>query len=361
MQTEVLSITSSEGYRRSTDRAAQVLREGGLVAFPTETVYGLGVSAVLPDAVERLRQVKGRSASAPFTVHIGRREQALSFLGDVSPMAYRLMEAAWPGPLTIVFEVDDPLQTEVGKEKGAAFVEQVYTEGSIGIRFPACEATCDLINALGDVVLASSANRSGDPPPINASQVLAALDGDVDVLLDGGPTQYGQASSVVRVNRQGWTLLREGVLQARTISRLAMTNILLVCTGNTCRSPMAEGLLKHLLAQKLECSVEDLPSRGYRVFSAGTSGFDGSPATPEAVDALKERGIDLSDHRSSSLTREMIEQAQHVWTMTEMHRAAVVQMAPHCEKAVQVMGGEESIEDPIGGSLELYRNVSGSD
>ncbi len=362
MAIEVLNVTSEQNLRESVRKAGEVLRSGGLVALPTETVYGIAASADNSDAVARLRALKGQRSHGPFTVHIGRHSEAERFLNRTSGLERRLIARGWPGPLTLVFDVPDPGRSPIMEGRDAAFISRVYYSDpagggtTIGLRYPDCPVTCDTIIRSECVVVASSANRSGQPPPTDAEGVLAQLENDLDLLLDSGPTKYGGASTIARVRDHRAEIIRQGVLEERTLRKLATTNILLVCTGNTCRSPMAAGLLKASLAEALGVEVSELENNGYRTLSAGTATVSGWSATPEAVAAMKEKGIDISDHRSTTLTRDMVEQAQVILTMTRGHRSAVLRLGAGSDEQCYLLSDGRDIEDPIGGDLAVYKS-----
>lgn len=360
MATEVLNVTSEQSHGDSVLKAGKVLRSGGLLAFPTETVYGLAASAEHPDAVARLIEVKGRAEGGPFTVHIAKRSEVNRFVNKPPGVARRLMARGWPGPLTLVFEVDDPASAAICSGKDPGFVGRVYhrdtqrERSTVGLRFPDCPLACAVITAAGCVVVATSANRGGQPPPTDAAGVLEQLEGDVDLLLDAGATRYQGPSTIAHVQEHRVEIMRRGVLDDRTVHSLSKNNILLICTGNTCRSPMAEGLLKTLLAEQLGCDPSELEERGYKITSAGTAAIDGAPATPEAVRAMKEKGIEISGHQSSALTAEMVRQSQTILTMTEAHSQTVERMNTDHRANCHLVGGDGNIQDPIGSSLDVY-------
>ena len=177
--------------------AAAVLRGGGLVAFPTETVYGLGADATTPRAIERLNAVKGRPPEKPYSLHIYTAEQVQAYVKAVPPAAQRLMARCWPGPLTLVLPADGG--------------------GTVGFRLPSHPVALAFLRACGVPVAAPSANRSGAPPPTDAAEVMAALDGDVDCVLDAGPTQLGRESSVVEIVGDRVEIRREGALSREAI------------------------------------------------------------------------------------------------------------------------------------------------
>ncbi len=325
------------------------------MVLPTETVYGLAASAEQAAAVRRLRALKRREEQGPLTVHIGRREAADGYVPAVSGAGRRLMTRGWPGPLTLLFAVDHLAGVHVLQGREPGLQERIYYRGTVGLRYPDCRVACDVINEAGCVVVASSANRAGAPPPTAADAVEDALGGHVDVLVDGGKTRYGGASTIVRVTDGVPEIVRRGVIDERTVRRWASNSILIVCTGNTCRSPMAEGLLRALLATHLGCAHEDLEARGYRVVSAGTAAADGMPPTPEAVQVLAERQVDISGHRAVALTTEMIREAQVILVMTEAHRQAVLARDSQSADKVHLLGRDCAIEDPIGASPAVYQ------
>jgi protein-tyrosine phosphatase len=358
MVAELIDLHPDSPNQAQTRRAAQALADGALVAFPTETVYGVAANAAIAEGVQRLRDLKGRGPQQPFTVHIGRRSDCEDFVPDPTPMGRRLMRKGWPGPLTLVFQVGDPTQTKAHGVLSKPGVESIYQDTSVGIRFPDHPVAAALLAGADAPIIASSANLAGEAPPTDAASIREELAGKIDLILDGGPTRYQRSSTVVALNGNGYRVVRSGVLDERTIRRLATVTVLFVCTGNTCRSPMAEGIFKQMVAQKLGCPVDDLTERGIIISSAGTLGINGGRASKEAIEVSGGRGIDISGHTSHGLTVDLIRQATYIYTMGNHHRDVVRSLSPQDAERALPLDPNEDIADPIGGTREDYARVA---
>lgn len=357
MGTEIIKTGDPSGATDAIAAAADVLRRGGLVAFPTETVYGLGAIATSSDAVRRLRAVKQRSADQGFTVHVGSNEAAGRFVLKLPALGKRLMRRAWPGPLTIIVPVDEPGETPVMAGRDSDAASAMFYDKSVALRYPDAPIAGALLRAVEDPVIAASANPAGLPPPRTAGEILESMDGQIDIILDGGETKYAKASTIVRLTGVGYELIREGVLDDRVVKRMATMRVLFVCTGNTCRSPMAEGLAKQAFARRLNCNVADLAKHSVEISSAGSFGGAGA-AAEHAVTVMANRGIDIAGHRSASLTAEQVKQADHILTMTETHREAVINMVPSATERTSRLIKNRDVRDPIGGTLDEYERCA---
>jgi L-threonylcarbamoyladenylate synthase len=200
-RTRVLVAARAVADDSSVVEAAAILRAGGLVAFPTETVYGLGALVRDERAVQGIFVAKGRPAAVPLIVHVRDREQSLRFVSAMSTEATVLAERFWPGPLTLVLA------------RSARVPDAVTAGGStVGVRAPAHPVALALIEALGDGIAAPSANRYGGLPPVRADHVMKALEGRIDAVLDGGLCTGGLESTVVDATVSPMSVLRRGAV-----------------------------------------------------------------------------------------------------------------------------------------------------
>ena len=328
-------------------RVRAVLAAGGLVALPTETVYGLAARADLPQALDRLRALKGSAAERALTWHVGERA-ALERFPRPSPMARRLARRYWPGPLTLVLP-----GVPAGLEGAAA-------DGWTGIRLPAHQGTAQLLQSLDFPVVATSANRAGEPPLSAAAEIAARFGPGLDLVLDGGPPRLGESSAVLRVGPGHFELLRAGLTDLEQLRRTAGLRIGFVCTGNTCRSPMAEGLARDLLARRLEIAPERLGEFGFRVTSMGVLGGSGLPPAAHGVEVLAARGIDIARHASRPAVPHEIKELDLVLALTAGHLDSLHLLMPpggtrHCE-LLDPEGGD--VPDPIGGTRADYERTA---
>ncbi len=195
----VLTIDPVHPDRNILQAAADIIRDGGLVAFPTETVYGIGADGTNPAAIRRIYEAKGRHESKPVLVLVSDREDLDRLVRCIPGRVHALMDACWPGPLTLVF----PALESVPRE--------LLGQGTtIGVRHSGAAIAGALCRAVGGPVTAPSANRSGEPEPLTAEDVAAQLGGRVDLILDGGPSPSDQPSTVVDVSTGTPRLIRAG-------------------------------------------------------------------------------------------------------------------------------------------------------
>ncbi len=319
--------------------AAEVIRKGGLVIVPTETVYGIAANSADKKALARLAVIKERPADKPFSLHIASVDALDEYARDISPAAYKLIERFWPGPLTLIFKAKD--------------------KGTIGIRLPD-DAVCRRVIALAGVpVVCPSANLAGRRPPVDCEQALGDLNGKVEMALDAGPTRLRRESTVVDCAVKPPQLVREGAVKHADIEKvLRSKTVLFVCTGNSCRSVMAQYLLRKKLGELGRKDVE--------VLSAGIMRGQGMPASLETVELLKQEGIDAYSHRSQPVTLDLLHKADLVLVMERLHENHLLQMYPQVKNRLYLVrefvdgssaAASMDVPDPIGKSIEYYRQT----
>ena len=355
MGVEVIHAGTDGDAVEAAYKGAEVLEAGGIVAFATETVYGLAALATDADAMARLGGLKSRP-NGPFTVHIGRVHDLDQYVRDIGVDAQRLIRRCWPGPVTVIL----PTGGRLGEDRlqDAGLYDVLTHDDRIAIRCPATPVAQMMLSAAGDPVVATSANLAGQPSPHSAAEALEAVGDRIDLMIDSGTTEYGRDSTIVRFEPDGWQMIREGAYDERTIRKLTTKVILFVCTGNTCRSPMASGLARIYLADRIGCAESELADHGILVISAGLRAVGGHRAASNAISAARQYGADISQHVSRKLTIELISSADAVFCMTESHAARVRRMLPAAVNKVRRLCRDGDISDPIGGDRDFYHHAA---
>ena len=353
----IIDVRKAHDARDVVHQAVQALVEGQLVVFPTETVYGVAASALNEQAVARLLEVKGRQVGHPLTLAVKSADEAWDFVPKATALGKRLARRCWPGPVTLVIEDNHP--DSLLHQLPGSVQQAVSKDGRVGLRVPGHQLILDVLDLLTGPIALSSANRTGQPATTNAREVVDSLGDDVQLVLDDGQARFGQASSVVQIDASGMEMLREGVVTQSTLNRLASLLIVLVCTGNTCRSPMAEMILRKLMARRLGCKPDQLEDQGVVILSAGVAAMEGASASPEAVQVIGEMDMDLSQHVSQPINDRLIRDADCIWTMTHGHRTSLLARWPEAADRTSVLCPDgHDVSDPIGGPLHLYKQCA---
>ena len=338
VKTEIIKIDSQYPDINRIVHCAKMIRQGGLVIFPTETVYGIAADFSNPRAMQRLREVKKRSSDKPFSILISQSGLISNYTSMTDTALYKLIRAYWPGPLTIIVPP---------KREG---------ESTMGVRMPDNLIALKLVEESQCTMAAPSANIEGQEPPLTCEEALKDLDGLADAAIDGGTVAIGRSSSVVDLVHGKPTVLREGVITQSDIDRVInKKTVLFVCTGNSCRSVMAEYLLKNKIKGR----------ENIEVFSAGTAVFIRSTASAETISVLREESIDAMGHVSQPINTILLKQSDLIFVMTRTHREQVLERVPAVEKRVYLLKefanipptsqADLDIPDPIGSAHQAYQ------
>ncbi len=348
---EVIDLRRADDPRDVVHRICQSLAGGELVILPTETQYTVVGAAQHVEAGRRLRAI-AKQDSLDFVVRCA--DESRDYWVQPPPLVDKLSRRCWPGPVVLAVSQEylGGLFSRLPESNRLAILGESSTAG---FRVPAAPLWGEIQRLTPSPLLALADAPESGPPRRSLEQVPAELMEAVRLVIDDGPCRYGERATVVRVQPHGWTIDVPGVVSARNVGRLASEVYLFVCTGNTCRSPMAEGLFRILLAERLNCSAEELVDRGFMVASAGLAAAVGAPASREAVELFAGSGVERREHESQPLTERLLNQADRVYTMTRQHRQAILDERPDLEHRVFLLSAEgNDISDPIGSGREAY-------
>ncbi len=324
--------------------AVEVIKKGGVVAVPTETVYGLVANALDLDAVGKIYEIKRRSPEKPLALFVRDIKEARKF-AVFTEDALKLAEAFWPGPLTMVLRATE-----------AAPKPLVTPQGTIGIRIPDDQVVMAILDAAGVPLASTSANVSGMPPARTSNEVIDQLGDSVDFVIIG--TAGGAApSTVLDLTKERPIVIRKGpipflkvesiISKEVMLDRGVNMNVLFVCTGNLYRSQIAEAVTREYLPGEFRD----------RVFteSAGISALHGVPIPSDVVKVLEEMGIRVGDKRARPLNRQMIEKADIIYVMEKRHLEKLKSLGAGDKTR---MLSYDDIPDPVGRSYPFIKMVA---
>ena len=267
---------------------------------------------------------------------------------ELTALGRRLVSKALPGPVAFQLKLTEKDLTAARRRLGAA-AEETLQDGYLTIRCPDLSATQQVLAAAGGTTSAIAIIGAGTPSQPGVFEVSdlpdSLLPGDgkpgrIAAALDGGPTRYRRSSTVVRVAGDVFSVVRPGVIDERIIQKMADFQILFICSGNTCRSPMASTLAARLVADRLGIAPAELPLRHIIVQSAGLHANRGMRAAREAIEALAPMNADLSSHISQPATSDLLRRADIIYTMTEAHREEILDLMPSAAEKTHRLDSE---------------------
>ncbi len=348
---------STGGRDATIASAAAALREGRLVVVPTETVYGVAANAASDAALAALAALTGPGTSEgePLTWHAPSVEAVERVVALESALHRRVLRRLAPGPVQFFVEMAEDRLARSLEELGVR-AGVIDSGRELSVRVPNQPVARRVLDEAGVPVVMKRAATAGWSPDRDAGAALRdgrALKAGVAVVIEDAPG-LGRPSTLVRLRRDGsYAVEREGALEARYVHRVVPRTILFVCTGNTCRSPMAEAIARSLTENAGPGSVPT------RVVSAGVSAAPGRPASAEVGVALRELGIEPLRHRSRELTREIIRDAEAIFAMGAVHRDAVLSLDPGADGRTVLLDPTGSeVPDPIGLPQAVYNTTA---
>ena len=281
MKTEYVDLRDGKDVKEGLYKAAEIIKTGGLVAFPTETVYGLGANGLDENAVPKIYEAKGRPSDNPLILHISEFDEIENIVKEIPDVAFVLADEFWPGPLTMVFKKSDivPYRTTGGLE-------------SVAVRMPSNKIARELIKTAGVPVAAPSANSSGRPSPTKADHVLSDLDGKIDMVIDGGTVDIGLESTIVDVTGEVPVILRPGFITeemlSEAIGRVKTDDAVKNLSPDKDLKPKAPGMkYRHYAPQGKMTIYKGKPEKVVKIINEETAKSEGKKTAVLATDETK--------------------------------------------------------------------------
>jgi protein-tyrosine phosphatase len=357
MPPTVIDLRRTEDARDVVHRAVQALAEGRCVAFPTETDYVIAGSLRHAATIEHLvAHAPGRDGEPRLSLVLKGADEALDWAPRLSPVGHRLTRRCWPGP--VVALVDGSHPDSLVHQLLPQARDAVCGGGRLRLRVPGHPLLADCMRMLAGPVGLLEPQAAGQAP-VSAEELLSCAAPPLSLVIDDGRTRYAQAATAVAIEAQRIRVVRPGIVSEETIRRLSSLMVLFVCTGNTCRSPMAEAQFRLMMAERLGCRPDEVESRGVVIASAGLSAWGGGKASPGALEAMAEIGADLTGHESQPVTENLVRQADVILTMTASHRAGILAQFPEAGGRVTMLSPDrQDVLDPIGAPLPTYRRCA---
>jgi L-threonylcarbamoyladenylate synthase len=354
---EYFKVDAKNPKTNALNRAADLIKAGGVIVYPTDTLYGFGVNIKNSMAMDKLYELKGRELHKPISLMINTKSQAEALIGQLNPEESRIFDTLLPGKITLLLR----------KKKNIELAELKGWD-KIGFRIPNTKLCHNLVAQVGGPISSTSANFTNQENITTVEQIIDLFGRKIDLILDSGPIDSTKGSSILDTSTSPPTLIREGDISKSEIEERLGHEIYsdyprkfvvtFVCTGNICRSPMAEGILKRLISRTKFKDFVDINS-------AGTLNLGESPAALEAIDVSQDYDIDISEHSSTHIRRDMVRRAHLVICLALNHYNYLTRRYPEFKNKIILLKqwqvkqklGNPSVADPIGHNIEFFNRT----
>ena len=343
-----LDWKSSEDTRDIVHLVVQALVEGRRVALPVENAYHAVYSGLNSSSVDHIQKLKQDKRASECCLLLRSSQELLDYVPELSVVASRIATRAWPGPLILDLPVS--VERSLLGRLPEEVQDLVVRDGRVAFRVASHDTVRQALRLMPGPLLALQLSHKEAP--------VRTIDG-IDhssgfaIVVDDGQTQFSDFATTVRVDENRCEITQSGAYQDDQLTRAAQYVMLIVCTGNTCRSPMAEAMMREKFAKRF--GGEKAAAERVYVASAGLNAFPGGPASIEAQATMAARGLTLVEHQSRSVTTHGLSNADMILTMTRSHRNAILDQIPEIESKVKTVSGASSdVSDPFGGPQSVY-------
>jgi protein-tyrosine phosphatase len=354
--TKILDWRRSDDPRDVVHLAVQALVEGHVIAAPTEHAYVYLASGLHERAVEQLHRFAAFRKNNPVSVIPRCPDEVLDMIPSIGSSSRRLVRKAWPGPLVLQ-------ASKAGDHSSLQCLSSAVNrsissrEGEVRLWLPHHEVLQYIMRLVPGPLVVGLATQ-GSKPEVLARSASELPSGSAVLSIDGGILEEAGDPTVVTVDDDQGRVLYEGVLSESHLHQLSRYLILFVCTGNTCRSPMAAALMRQKIVDRFQPQFGGDPIP-ISVASAGVSAFGGDPASHGALEAIRRYGCSLDDHQSMQLTSRLVDSADLILAMGQRHRSVIASQWPDARSKVHLIAADGSeISDPFGGPLEVYQQCA---
>ncbi len=342
----ILSLPDSGDYRSESRQVVDFLSRGELVVLPGETEYLICGQPFQPEPFLQWPDAKARQEALLIMNSAGAAHDYLPSVPQGNHLQ-RLIERVWPGPLDI--QIPQPDKHSLLEQFPQPVRELLLSKSWLRLGCPAQQLIRNVTESVPWPLLAMPTGST------SLEELVEKNSKHLACAVRLREFQFTGQTTVAAFDEGRITVPREGIVGSRTIQQLASLIVLFVCTGNTCRSPMAEVLFRHLLSQELGVEEDKLLERGVSVLSAGLATAHGLPASPDACQLMQEAGLDLSTHQSQPVTPQLLSIADFVITMTKTHQESILARFPvHAERIQLLRSDGLDISDPFGGGMSDY-------